>query len=100
MNSDEYFKTMVLVALAVDCAYVLIYATRTKWWRNWIGWALLTKAVGIAILLGFTAAFQVFGPDYAFRNQIRDVGITVVVVGFSLALVAMVRALFQRRVDS
>lgn len=95
--SDTYFQLMVVVALLVDLAYITVYGTQTRWWRDWIGWALLTKAVGLAILLGFTAAFQVFGPDYAYRNEIRDTGITVVTLGLVLALSAMLRALFQRR---
>lgn len=97
MTSDAYFQVLVIVALPAAFAYPLIYGFCTKWWRNWIGLGLLVKAVGLAILLGFTGAFQILGPDYPFRDAIRNVGMTIVAVGLWLALVAMLHALFQRR---
>lgn len=97
MSSDTYFQLVVILTLPAAIFYPLIYGTQTRWWRDWIGRALLVKAVGLAILIGFTAAFQIFGPDYYARDFIRNAGITLVCIGVWLALTAMLRALFQRR---
>lgn len=97
MNADDWFALMVIVSLPAAVLYPLIYGTQTTWWKDWIGWALLTKAVGLAILLGFTAAFQILGPDYPFRNTIRNTGMAVVMLGVWLGFLAMLRVLRQRR---
>lgn len=97
MSADELFKALVIIALPAAVLYALIYGTQTRWWRDWIGWALLTKAVGMSIVLTYTALFLVFGPDYPYRDTIRNVGMAIVATGLWLALIAMVRVLLQRR---
>lgn len=97
MSADDWFALMVVASLPAAVLYPLIYGTQTTWWKDWIGWALLTKAVGLAIMLGFSAAFQLFGPDYPGRNAVRNAGMAIVMVGLWLALLAMLRVLRQRR---
>lgn len=97
MTADQWFQAMVLASLPAAILYPLIYGTCTRWWADWIGRGLLVTSVGLGILLGFTAAFQVLGPEYAFRNEVRNTGMAVVTVGLWITLAAMLKALFMRR---
>jgi hypothetical protein len=98
VTSDQIFGALVLIALPAAVAYPLIYGTQVRWWHDWIGRALLIKACGVADLLLVWAAYQVFGPDYWARDTLRITGIALVAIGVWLALIAMIRAVFQRRV--
>lgn len=94
--SWDYFAVMVIVTLPAAIAYPLVYGFRTRWWRDWIGRALLIKATAVGILIGITAAYQVFGPDYWGRNVFRNAGITLLAVGVWLALIAMLREFHKK----
>lgn len=87
----DYFGWVVLLALPAALLYPLIYGFRVRWWSNWIGFALLVKATGLGIMLAFTAALLIFGPDYPWRTVVRNVGITLVAVGTWTAFLAMIR---------
>lgn len=97
MSADSIFGALVMAALPAAVAFPLIYGTQAKWWRGWIGRSLLIQSTGVAILLAVSAAYQTFGPDYLGRDTLRITGMALVVVGEWLALVAMIRALFQRK---
>lgn len=86
-----YFGVMVLITLPAVALYALIFGVKARWWRSWIGFGLLNKAVGLTLMLTFTALLLVFGSDYPGRNVLRDVGITLICVGSWAAFVAMLR---------
>lgn len=86
-----YFAVMVWAALPAVVLYALIFAFKARWWRTWIGFGLLNKAVGLSMMLAFTALLMTFGHDYPGRGILRDVGITLIMVGSWAALVAMLR---------
>lgn len=91
MNADALFAALVLIAWPAACAYPLLYATRVKWWRTWVGQALLLKALGVWILLTVSALYQMFGPGYWSRDVFRLLGMALVAAGVWYALVAMLR---------
>lgn len=93
---DDYFLAAVLLSLPAANLYPLLYAVRVRWWRDWIGFALLVKATGLAIMLDFTAFYLTLG-DYPAREVFRTVGITLVCVGVWLAFLAMLRAWRRKR---
>lgn len=97
MTADEIFKVLVLVSLPAAIAYPVIYGTQTKWWRSWIGRALLIKALGLLLLLLFSALFYTFGPNYIGRDTFRIVGMSLLTVGLYVALFAMYRELRRGR---
>lgn len=97
MTPEHMFVALVYIALPAALAYPIIYASLMPWWRTWIGRALLSKALGVAILLSQVGLFHLFGPDYWGREAIRLTGMAFVAVGVWLALVAMLRELWRRR---
>lgn len=89
MNADDYFQAMATIALPAAIMYPVIYGLKARWWRAWIGFALLFKATGLALLLTMTVLFQTFGPDYWGREVLLVSGITFVTIGLWLALTSM-----------
>lgn len=94
---DVFFKWMVLGCLSAVLAYMLTYGLATRWYRFQVGRALMMKAAGLALMLTYSALFYFLGPDYAARDWLRTVGITVLFAGLVYAFVAMVRELRRGR---
>ncbi|WP_294567634.1 hypothetical protein [uncultured Arthrobacter sp.] len=92
----DYFGWLVILTLPAATLYPVIYVCRARWWKSWIGMALLFKATGLATLLWFTAALLVLGPDYPGRYAIRNTGITFILVGVWCAFIAMLREFHTR----
>lgn len=97
MTAEGLFIALSYIAMPAALAYPIIYGALTPWWRTWVGWALLLKALGVAILLSQISLFHAFGPDYAGRETVRLVGMSLVAAGVWLALVAMLRVLWHGR---
>jgi hypothetical protein len=97
VSADEIFKWLVLATLPVAVAYPLVYGSFAKWWRSDIGQALLIKAVGLAMLLMFSALFYTLGPDYVGRDTFRIVGMCLLFVGLHRAFWVMCRELRRGR---
>lgn len=95
-EADMIFKWLVTLTIPVAVLYPLVYGLRAPWWRSAIGRALMIKALGLLMLLLFSAFFYWLGPDYPLRDQFRIVGMCLLFVGLHLAFVAMVRELFRR----
>lgn len=91
MTADQMFAGLVYVALPAAILYPLHYSVRVKWWKTWVGQALLTKATGVLILLSISALFQFFGPDYFGRDVARLIGMAFLTIGLWYALIAMLR---------
>lgn len=93
MTADDIFMALVLASLPVAVAYPAVYGTRTRWWKDWVGRALLIKATGILLLLLFSGMFYVFGPNYFGRDTFRIAGMSLLFVGLHVAFFAMLREL-------
>lgn len=90
-TADQVFATLVFIALPATLLYPIIYGLTSPWWRSWIGRALLVKAIGVAILLTFSALYQALGPDYPYRDTVRISGMVLACIGFYLALFALLQ---------
>lgn len=86
---DHLFAFLVYTSLPPTFLYPLIYGLTTRWWETWIGRALFIKAVGVFILILFSALFQIFGPHYFARDTIRIGGMLFAGTGFYLALLSL-----------
>lgn len=100
MNADHAFAALVYLALPAAILYPLLYATRVKWWKTWVGQALLIKALGVLLLLLVTALYQFFGPDYFSRDFVRVTGMWLLATGLWYALIAMLREFRRSTRDS
>lgn len=99
MTADQAFAYLVYLALPAVILYPLIYGLTSPWWKTWIGRALLIKALGVLILISFSALFQYFGPNYYGRNVVRITGMALACVGFYAALFSMLQVKIQARRD-
>lgn len=88
-TQDHTFALLVYFALPPTFFYPLIYGLTTRWWESWIGRALFIKAVGVFILMLFSALFHIFGPDYFARDTVRIGGMMFASTGFYLALFSL-----------
>lgn len=98
-TADEVFKWLVLATLPVAVAYPVVYGMFAKWWHSDIGQALLIKAVGLAMLLTFSALYYTIGPEYRGRDTFRIVGMSLLFFGLHRAFWVMVRELRRGRRD-
>ena len=78
--SDDIFRILVVATLPGAIAFPII-CSRVRWWRDWVGRALMVKALGVAILLTISFMYQVFGPGYSFRDSLRLLGMLAVFFG-------------------
>lgn len=95
MTADQAFAYLVYFALPAVILYPLIYGLTSPWWRTWIGRALLIKALGVLILISFSALFQYFGPNYWGRDVVRITGMALACIGFYAALFSMIQVKVQ-----
>lgn len=96
-TADNIFAWLVFAALPAVILYPTIYGFTSPWWTSWIGRALLVKAIGVAILVGFSALYQAFGPNYWGRDVVRISGMTLACIGFYAALFALIQVKLEAR---
>lgn len=97
MTPDDHYRWLVYLTAPAAVLFPIIYS-RVTWWRDWVGRALMVKALGVAIILVITFMYQAFGPDYRFRDELRVIGMALVMFGLYTMLVNAVIA--QRGVES
>lgn len=96
MTADEMFKALVIATWPAALLYPAIYATGMRWWESWIGRSLLTKALGVFIMVSFSLLFWVLGPNYPGRDIVRITGMSLVCLGTWMALLTMLRVISRR----
>lgn len=84
---------IVLAAPAATC-FPIVYAFR-PWRDSLIGRALMTKAVGVALLIDISIAYQFLGNDYPGRDYVRVGAYALIAVGIWFQFIAMIRAPHQ-----
>ena len=92
-----FAKWLVYVATAGQLAFVLLYGVGSwnTWRREPIGRALMTKSVGLAMILALTSARYLFG-DYPYRAQALMICFGIVVVGIYWQLIVFTRIRWRR----
>ncbi len=97
LTADGIFATLVYLSWPATLLYPLIYGTTTRWWKTWIGRALMVEAVAVFTLLSFSVLSQWFGPGYYGRDFVRISGMTVSLIGFWMVLFALIRVKAEQR---
>lgn len=88
---DGIAVALIFLAAPPATMFPIVYATR-PWHATLIGRALMTKAIGLALLIDISIVYQLLGDDYPFRNLVRVGVYTLVVVGIWIQFIAMARA--------
>lgn len=74
-------------ALAFPLAYAMV--SRNVWWRTATGRALMASSSALAVLIGISLAFVMFG-DYELRGEVRLGAFALVALGAWLKFGALV----------
>lgn len=95
MSADTL--AVILVALAAPPAtlFPFVYATR-PWYRSLLGRALMTKAIGIALLIDISLLYNWLGDDYALRDVVRLTVYSLITCGVWFQFIALVRTIRKR----
>lgn len=96
-TTDDLYLILTFVAWVPAAVYPLVYGLTTKWWKSWIGRALMVESIGTATLLMLSISFQLFGPAYWGRNVLRFGALTLAATGFWLVLFALLRVQAEAR---
>lgn len=88
---DAIAIALIFIAAPPVTMFPIVYAFR-PWRESLIGRALMTKAIGLALLIDISIAYQLLGDDYPFRNVVRVAVYALVVTGIWFQFIAMVRA--------
>lgn len=98
-TADQIFAHLVYAAWPATLLYPVIYGLTAPWWKTWIGRALMVEAIGVFVLISFSALYQFFGPDYWGRDVVRIVGMTFSGVGFWMVLFALLKVKRDARLN-
>lgn len=99
MSVDLAAVLLVLIAAPAQTAFVFYYGFTSPWWRSLIGRALMTKAVGLALLIDISLIYNWLGDAYAARDVVRLSVFALIAVGAWLQLAAFI-AEKHRRTDT
>lgn len=78
---DAYASVLVFLAVIPATAFPILYGFRSAWWIHPIGRALMTKAIGMALLIDITVIYALFGDEYPGRHLVRAIVYTLIVAG-------------------
>ena len=97
MNADDLALYMVFAMAPAATAFPLLYGLTSPWWRSLVGRALMTKAVGLALLIDISIVYQFLGDDYAARNAVRFAVFGFILAGVWLQFFALLREKWKAR---
>lgn len=96
MTADDVARVLILAAAIPATAYWVLFVFGTRgWWKRSVGRALAVKATALMLLCDISAAYQVFGSDYPYRDAVRITVFLLVVLGLWLQLGALVHERFK-----
>lgn len=95
--ADGAAVALILVTAPAQTAFVLVYGLTSPWWQSLVGRALFTKALGLALLIDLSLAYQLLGDDYWLRDAVRLSIYSLIAVGAYLQLAALVQEKFASR---
>ena len=90
MSTDTYIFFAVCWGAVASTLFVILYPSLSPGWRRtWIGWALLTSSTALALLLDLSVAGRVFGREFLHYDSVVIVVTTLVALGATLKLMAL-----------
>ena len=97
MSADTAAVLLVLAAAPPATIFPLIYGFTVRWWTFWIGRALLTSSVGLALLIDISLMYKWLGDDYLLRDIVRLTVYAILATGAWLTLFAILREKHRTR---
>jgi hypothetical protein len=97
MTADDLAVLMVIAMAPAATAFPIVYGLTSPWWRSLVGRALMTKAVGLALLIDISIAYEFLGDDYAARNAVRFTVFGFILTGVWLQFFALLREKWKAR---
>lgn len=97
MNRETLFevsKWLVVATAIPQSVFVILYGTRSPWWRDTLGRALFVKSTGLAFSLDLVALFYWLG-NYAWRPYVTLAGFSLITVGVWWQLIVFWRIRFR-----
>lgn len=89
--SAELVAVLLIFAVATaQSAFIVIYGIWSPWWRTWLGRAVFTKGLGLALLADLALAHNLLGEEYPGRDVIRLTIFTLLAVGAWLQLAVLI----------
>lgn len=92
MTAEELGTVLLWAAVIPTNGFVLLYTLTLNWWQEWIGRALFTSSLGLALFVDLSVARRLLG-DYAGREQALLGVFVVVVLGAWLKFGALIAQL-------
>lgn len=101
MSADAVAAVLVALAAPPLTVFPFAYAvlSRGLWWRSIAGWALMFSTTGLALLVDISLAYQLFGDDYPFRDEVRLSVYSIILAGAWLKLIALFYESWRGRRD-
>lgn len=90
MSADTAAVLLILVAAPAATAFPIVYGLTSPWYRSLLGRALMTKAVGLALLIDISLIYQWLGDDYFLRNVVRLTVYSLIAAGVWMQCTALV----------
>lgn len=98
MTADGIARVLILLAAVPATLYWILFVFNTPgWWRRPVGRALGIKATALMLLCDISAAYQILGNDYPYRDVARITVFLLVVLGLWLQLGALVHERWKGR---
>jgi len=91
VSRDDWALLLLLLAAPAATLYPAVLVATTRWHQSLIGRALLTKAVGLALLIDLSLAYRVLGADYQGRDAARLTVFGLITIGVWMQLYALLR---------
>ena len=90
MSADAMAVTLVALMAFPATMFPIIFGLTGPWWRTLVGRALMTKSVGLALLIDISLLYTIFGDDYAARDAVRLGVYGFILAGVWLQFIALV----------
>jgi hypothetical protein len=90
MSADDAAVLLILMAAPAQTVFPFLYGFTSPWHQSLIGRALMTKAVGLALLIDISLIYQWLGDNYALRDVVRLTVFAIITIGAWMQLVAFV----------
>lgn len=91
MTADSVAVWLVVAMMIPATGFPLLYLTFYRWWAQPIGRALMTKAIGLGLLVDISVLYQVFGDDYPGRDFVRIIVYALILVGLWYQFIVFIR---------
>lgn len=89
MTNEEIAIWLVRIGAVTQTTFVFLYGGFSPWWRNRVGRALFTKALGLMLLLDLSLINEAVGRPYPYMEQVVIAVIGLVTLGSLMQLSAL-----------